>query len=56
MYRGELIDKDAPIKRKPIKVKINADITEKYFDPEWDESKVQEVVEEALERYFANGE
>lgn len=56
MYRGELIDKDAPIKRKPIKVKINADITEKYFDPEWDESKVQEVVEEALELYFANGE
>ncbi len=56
MYRGELIDKDAPIKRKPIKVKINADITEKYFDPEWDESKVQEVVAEALELYFANGE
>ena len=43
-------------KRKPIKVKINADITEKYFDPEWDENKVQEVVAEALELYFANGE
>ena len=56
MYRGELIDKDAHVKRKPIKVKINADITEKYFDPEWDENKVQEVVAEALEMYFANGE
>lgn len=56
MYRGELIDKDTPLKRKPIKVKINADITEKYFDPEWDENKVQEVVAEALELYFANGE
>lgn len=56
MYRGELIDKDAPVKRKPIKVKINAELTEKYFDPDWDENKVQEVVAEALELYFANGE
>ncbi|MCM1059789.1 MAG: ParB/RepB/Spo0J family partition protein [Eubacterium sp.] len=56
MYRGELNDGSGAVKRKPIKVKISADISEKYFAPEWDEKKVQEIVDLALEQYFANGE
>lgn len=37
-------------------VKIPSEIVEKYFGSEWVECEVQEVVEEALEQYFANGE
>lgn len=40
--------------RKPIKVKISADIGAKYFAPDWDEDKVREIVELALERYFTD--
>lgn len=48
---------EAPVqKRKPIKVKINTDFAEKYFSPEWDDERVQEIVNAALEIYFAKGE
>ncbi|MDE6728733.1 MAG: ParB/RepB/Spo0J family partition protein [Oscillospiraceae bacterium] len=43
---------DAP--RKPIRVKISADIGAKYFAPDWGADKVQEIVELALERYFTD--
>ena len=51
---GKLIDHSAPAPRKPIKVKISADISAKYFPPNLGEDKVREIVELALERYFAN--
>ena len=40
-------------KRKPIKVKISTDISDKYFAPDWDEAKVQDVINLALEQYFS---
>ena len=40
-------------KRKPIKVKISTDISEKYFAPDWDEAKVQNIINLALEQYFS---
>lgn len=40
-------------KKKPIKVKISTDISEKYFAPDWDEAKVQDVINLALEQYFS---
>lgn len=40
-------------KRKPIKVKISTDISEKYFAPDWDEAKVQDIINLALEQYFS---
>ena len=40
-------------KRKPIKVKISTDISEKYFAPDWDDAKVQEIINKALEQYFS---
>lgn len=56
MYRGEPIDNNAPVKPKPIRVKISSDVCSRFFSPDWDENKVREVVELALERYFATGE
>lgn len=40
-------------KKKPIKVKISTDISEKYFAPDWDEAKVQDIINLALEQYFS---
>ena len=40
-------------KKKPIKVKISTDISEKYFAPDWDETKVQDIINLALEQYFS---
>ena len=40
-------------KHKPIKVKISTDISEKYFAPDWDEAKVQDIINLALEQYFS---
>lgn len=51
MLNGKL-NSNEPVKRKPIKVKINSEISEKYFSPDWDDDKVREIVELALERYF----
>lgn len=49
---GNLAANSAP--RKAIKVKISADIGAKYFSPNWDEDKVRQIVELALEQYFTN--
>lgn len=51
---GKLTDHSDPTPRKPIKVKISADIGAKYFAPNWDEDKVRQIVELALEQYFTN--
>ena len=51
---GKLTDHSAPTPRKPIKVKISADIGAKYFAPNWDEDKVRQIVELALEQYFTS--
>ena len=40
-------------KRKPIKVKISTNISDKYFAPDWDEAKVQDIINLALEQYFS---
>ena len=44
------------VKRKPIRVKIDTEISDKYFSPDWDEARVQEIINAALEQYFAKGE
>lgn len=51
---GKLSENSEIAPSKPIKVKIGADISAKYFPPNLDEDKVREIVELALERYFAN--
>ncbi len=43
---------EVPTTRKPIKVKISTDICDRYFAPDWDNKKVQEIIELALEQYF----
>ena len=45
---------DAPAaKRKPIRVKIDTEISNKYFSPDWDEARVQDIINLALEQYFS---
>lgn len=54
MYGKVIINNDGEVAvtRKPMKVKISTDVCNRYFAPDWDDKKVQEVVELALERYF----
>lgn len=54
MKYGNLSSSDGEVAatRKPMKVKISTDVCDKYFAPDWDEKKVQEIIEAALERYF----
>lgn len=42
----------ATIKPKAVKVKISAEISQKYFASDWNEAKIQEIVGLALEKYF----
>lgn len=51
---GKLSENSDTAPRKPIKVKISADIGAKYFPPNLGEDKVREIVELALEQYFAD--
>ena len=51
---GKLSNNSDTAPRKPIKVKISADIGAKYFPPNLDEDKVREIIELALEQYFAD--
>lgn len=45
---------NAPVaKRKPIRVKIDTEISDKYFSPDWDEARVQDIINLALEQYFS---
>lgn len=45
---------DAPAaKRKPIRVKIDTEISNKYFSPDWDEARVQDIINLSLEQYFS---
>lgn len=44
----------AAVKPKTVKVKISAEMSQKYFAPDWDEAKIQELVGLALEKYFNN--
>lgn len=54
MKYGNLSGSDGEVAatRKPMKVKISTNVCDKYFAPDWDEKKVQEIIEAALERYF----
>ncbi len=42
--------------QKPKAFKIRNEIAEKYFAPDWDEDKVQDIIEAALEMYYNNSD
>lgn len=41
---------------KPKAFKIKSEIAEKYFAPDWDEDRVQQIIAAALEMYYNSGD